>query len=94
MKSTTGELLYRYNLLLADSDSAWLDQLAEEIHAATGAKVSRSEVVRAALAGMRELARLAPGCPSRFPALTHCRSGENLAMLAVLAARWATKEQP
>lgn len=86
------DLMYRYNLVMGDSDSAWLDQFAEEIHAATGAKVSRSEIVRAAIAGMRELARLAPGCPSRFPALTHCRSGEDLAMLTVLAARCATQE--
>jgi hypothetical protein len=87
------ELMYRYNLVMGDTDSNFLDQLAEEIREATGAKVSRSEIVRAAIAGLRELHRLAPDCPSRFPALTHCRSGEDLAMLTVLAARCATQER-
>ncbi len=94
MKSTTDARLYRYNLLLTDSESTWLDQLAEEIRATTGAKVSRSEIVRAALAGLRELHRLAPTCPSRLPALTAARSGDALAMLTVLAARYATTEKP
>ena len=40
---TNGERLGRYNVLFTDSESEWLDRLAEEIHTATGAKVSRSE---------------------------------------------------
>jgi hypothetical protein len=32
----TGERLYRYNLLLADDESTWLDQLADEIHTQQG----------------------------------------------------------
>ena len=87
-------LLYRYNLLLSDEESEWLDQLAEEIRGANGAKVSRSGIVRAAIAGMKELAKLAPGCPSRFSALTAARSGADLAMLTVVAARCATKGLP
>jgi hypothetical protein len=95
MKSTTDERLYRYNLLLSDSENAWLDRLAEEILEQTGAKVSRSEIVRAAIAGMRELHHLtADGGASWFPPLTRGRSGADLAMLTVLAARCATKERP
>jgi hypothetical protein len=74
-KSSVTERLYRYNLVLADAESDWLDQFAEEIHTATGAKVSRSEIVRAAIAGMRELNRLAvAGGASWFPPLTTSRS--------------------
>jgi hypothetical protein len=94
MKSNTGERLYRYNLLLADAESAWLDQLADEIRQANGAKVSRSEIVRAAIAGLRELYRLAPERPSKFVALTHARTGSDLALMTILAARLATTEAP
>lgn len=93
MNSNTGARLYRANIMLADEDSAWLDQLAEEIHTSTGAKVSRSEIVRAAIAGMRELERCAPGCPARFAPLTCARSGADLAVHIVLAVRWATSVQ-
>ena len=87
-RSTTSERLRRYNVLLTDAESAWLDQLAEEILAATGARVSRSQIVRAAIAGLRELSKLAPEL--RLPALTHCRSGADMAMLTVLAAQCAS----
>jgi len=88
--STPSERLYRYNVLFTDSESAWLDQLAEEIHAATGAKISRSEIVRAAIAGLRELHTLVPtGGPSWFPPLTTAKTGGDLTMLAALAARCA-----
>jgi hypothetical protein len=86
--------LYRVNLMLGDDDSAWLDQLASEIEAATGAQVSRSEIVRAAIAGLRELHHLtAAGDVPGFPSLTTCQSGRDLAMLGVLAARCATQER-
>jgi len=84
--STPSERLYRYNVLFTDSESAWLDQLAEEIHAATGAKISRSEIVRAAIAGLRELHRLDP---ATVPKLNQCKSGAELAAVAYLAARHA-----
>ena len=90
MKSNAGERLYRYNVLLADAESAWLDQLADEIHEQTGAKVSRSEIVRAAIAGMRELHRLAPEAPSRFVPLGSSRSGADLVVMIVMAIRLAT----
>ena len=88
MNSNTGERLYRSNIMLGDEDSRWLDQLAAEIHTATGAKVSRSEIVRASIAGLRELHRLAPECPSRFVPLATC-NGTLLAQMIVLAVRWA-----
>jgi hypothetical protein len=89
MKSTTGERLERVNVMLAREDSEFLDQLSEEITAKTGAKVSRSEIVRAGIAGIRELHRLAPECPSRFVPLASCRSGADLVIWMVLAIRWA-----
>lgn len=89
MNSNTGERLYRANIMLADEDSAFLDRLSDEIREHTGAKVSRSEIVRAAIAGIRELHRLAPECP-RFSPLTVARSGADLAIFSVLAIRLAT----
>jgi len=89
MKSTNGERLERYNVLLERHESEWLDQLVEEIQTRTGAKVSRSEIVRAGIAGMRELHRLAPECPSRFAPLASCRRGSDLVVMIVLALRWA-----
>ena len=61
------EPLERFNLMIARNDSQWLDRLTREIHDRTGAKVSRSEIVRAAIGGLRELHRLEPlsGCMSR-----------------------------
>jgi hypothetical protein len=88
MNSNTGERLYRSNVMLRDEDSRWLDQLVAEIHTSTGAKVSRSEIVRASIAGMRELYRLAPECPARFVPLAAC-DGTLLAQMIVLAVRWA-----
>jgi hypothetical protein len=89
MKSTTGERLERVNVMLAREDSEFLDQLSEEIRATTGAHVSRSEIVRAGIAGMRELHRLAPDCSSRFVPLASSRSGADLVIWMVLAIRWA-----
>jgi len=79
--------LARYNVVLTASESAWLDRFAEEIHNTTNARISRSEIIRAAIAGLRELHRLGSECP--FPPLTTAVSGEILSMLAVVAARLA-----
>jgi len=79
--------LERFNLVLALGEIAWMDQLAAEIRAASGAKISRSEIVRAALDGLRELHRMAPLCPHL--ALHTARSGSDLTVLAVLSARMA-----
>ena len=54
------ERLERFNVVLALEESEWLNQLAAEIHAETQVKISRSEIIRAALAGLRELHKLAP----------------------------------
>jgi hypothetical protein len=83
-ENTSGDVssrLGRVNLMLTRQDSAWLDQLANEIRSTTGAKVSRSEIVRAALSMLRELDRLAPLCS--------CKSGDNLAAMGIVAARKA-----
>jgi hypothetical protein len=56
--------------------------------AATGAQVSRSEIVRASIAGLRELHGLAP-LAARLMSLDQCRSGSALLVLAVLAPRMA-----
>lgn len=90
MKTTNGARLERVNLMLEREESEWLDKLAQSIKDQTGAKVSRSEIVRAAIAGLRELHRLAPESQSRLFPLDRCRSGSDLAMLAVIASRAAT----
>jgi hypothetical protein len=89
MKPTAGERLERVNVMLSRQDSSFLDQLPEEIHTQTGARVSRSEIVRAALAGLKELHRLAPETPSRFVPLAQVRSGADLVIWMILAIRWA-----
>ena len=88
-QNTAGNKLERVNLLLSRDDSAWLDALAAEIRANTGARVSRSEIVRAALSIMAELYRVAPTCPDRLVPLDRCKSGEELAVIGLLAVRWA-----
>ena len=91
-KSHSEERLERVNLMLGRQESEWLDQLAAEILAATGSKVSRSEIVRSAIATLGELHRLAPSCPARFVPLSSCKSGSELMVLGVLAVRWAVRE--
>ena len=76
----------RVNLMLAREDSEFLDQLTEEIQSTTGAKVSRSEIVRAGIAGMREIHKLAPKS-LQYMELGRCRSGADLTATAVLAIR-------
>lgn len=82
--------LERFNVVLSLEDNAWIDQLAGEILANTAAKVSRSEIIRAALATLRELHRAAPACSKRFVPLSTCKSGSDLTVMGVLAVRWAT----
>ncbi len=92
-KHNTDERLERFNIVLSLDDSAWLDQLAAEMLAGSGAKVSRSEIIRAALATLHELHLAAPDCPARFMPLAQCRTASDLAMLGVVAVRWATRQQ-
>jgi hypothetical protein len=92
-KHNSDKRLERFNIVLSLDDSAWLDQFAAEMLAGTGAKVSRSEIIRAALTTLRELHQSAPDCPARFLPLAQCRSSSDLALMGVLAVRWATREQ-
>ena len=71
--------------MLGRSESEWLDQLAAGIFAETGAKISRSEIVRAAVAALRELDRVAPMNPSRLLPLTHCKTGAGLLAIRLAA---------
>jgi hypothetical protein len=80
----------RFNIVLLVDDSEWFDRFALEIREQNGAKVSRSEIVRAAIAGLRELHLRASERPSKFCPLVHARSESNLKMFAILAARLAT----
>lgn len=83
------DALERVNLVLKRRDSAWLDTLANEIRVSTGVKISRSEIVRAALSTMAELHRRAPMAPARLMPLHSCKSGDELALAGVLAVRLA-----
>ena len=71
----------RVNLMLSREDSVFLDKLAREIDDRVGARVSRSEIVRASIAGMKELHRLAP--------LANCKNETDLAVHILLAVRAA-----
>jgi hypothetical protein len=75
--------------MLSRANEDFLVQLGREIDARTGAKVSRSEVIRAALAGMKELHRLAPLYPDRFSPLAAGKSEADLVVMMVLAIRAA-----
>ena len=79
----------RVNLILSREDSVFLDKLARDIDDRVGARVSRSEIVRASIAGMRELHRLAPLCPARFSPLATCKNETALAVQMLLAIRAA-----
>jgi hypothetical protein len=84
-KTRTRAKLERVNLMLSPADSGWLDELAAEIRTRTGAKLSRSEITRAAIATMRELHRY--GDTLRFGALAACKSETELSIAGVLAVR-------
>jgi hypothetical protein len=68
-----------------------VDQLAAEILARSGAKVSRSEIARAAIATFRELHRLVPSCreAAGLIPLARCKSGTDLVVAGFLAIRQA-----
>ena len=87
--TTDGKALERVNLMLTRDDSAWLDMLANQIRTNTGAKISRSEIVRAALTTMAELHRLAPMFPDRLMPLQSCKTKGELAVVGILAVRRA-----
>ena len=89
--STEGKVLERVNLMLTRDDSTWLDMLANEIRTNMGAKISRSEIVRAALTTMGELHRLAPMFPDRLMPLHSCKSRGELALMGILAVRRAAQ---
>jgi hypothetical protein len=77
----TGEDLARVNLVLSRANSEFLDRLRQEIDKRTGAKVSRSEIVRASITGLAALHRIAP--------LATCKNETDLAVMMVLAIRSA-----
>lgn len=89
-KHNPDERLERFNVGLSLDDIAWLDQLGAEILAANGAKVSRSEIIRAAIATLRELHKWAPRYPGKLLPLAECKSGADLVMAGVIAMRRAT----
>ncbi len=81
--------LERFNTVLSLDDIAWLDQLGAEILATSGAKLSRSEIIRAAVSTLKELHRWAPSCPEKLFPLAQCNSGADLAIAGVIAIRVA-----
>jgi hypothetical protein len=80
-----GNRLERVNLMLSQEENAWLNQLSDEIKQQTGANVSRSEIVRAGLAAIRDLHSI--GAASRLGALTAAKNGSELRVVAVMAVR-------
>ena len=78
-RGSSQERLERVQLMLAPDESAWLDTLGGQILARTGAKVSRSEIVRAGIRTLQELDRLSP--------LDGCTSGLMIGAVGVLTAR-------
>ena len=88
-QGASGKELQRVNLMLKRDHSEWLDGLAHEIRANTGAKVSRSEIVRAALSTMSEIHRLAPKAARQLIPLGTCKTETELALAGVLAMRLA-----
>ena len=89
-KHNPDERLERFNIVLSLDDIAWLDQLGEEIEASNGAKLSRSEIIRAAIATLKELHKWAPRCPTKLLPLAQCKSGADLVMAGAIAMRRAT----
>jgi hypothetical protein len=65
-----GARMERFNMVLPVDDSEWLDRFTWEIREHNVAKVSRSETVRAAIAGLPRIASPGIGatlkiCPAR-----------------------------
>lgn len=77
--------LERVNLMIGRDESAWLDQLVGEI-ARRGGKVSRSEIVRAALAMLRELHDLGDAVPFGI-SLGAAKRGSDLIVMGTIAVR-------
>jgi len=86
-KRDADKRLERFNVVLSLDDIAWLDRLSAEILVEAGAKLSRSEIIRAALATMRELHDVAPHYPNHLAPLTKCTSGGALAAVGVFSVR-------
>ena len=85
----TGETLQRTNLMLTKGESEWLDAFAAEILATGGAKVSRSEIVRAALVGLRELHKSRAGI---FADMGLVKQPSHLEFMTLVAARAAAQQ--
>ena len=81
--------LSRFNVILADSDSRWLDELSTSIEQRHGKRVTRSQILRAGLVMLKELEKLSSMLPDRFCSLTVARSERELAAIGVLALRSA-----
>lgn len=77
--------LIRVNLMLSREDSDWLDQFAAEVRHKSGARLSRSEIVRAAVATLRELQAL--GRRGEAPPIEQVRNGVQLAGMSMLTLR-------
>lgn len=75
--------LERVNVMLSLRDRTWLDQITAEMRA-IGADISRSEVIRAALAAFRELHEIAPHL------VQASRSGTDLEVVGIAAMRSVT----
>jgi hypothetical protein len=88
-KRNPDERLERFNVVLSLDDIAWLDHLAAEIQAGNGGKVSRSEIIRAAVATLKELHRCVPQCAPGLVPLADCKRGAELMMAGILAVRLA-----
>jgi hypothetical protein len=64
IKRNEDERLKRFHVVLSLDDTAWLDRLAKKLLAGGTVRVSRSEIIRGALATLRELCQAAPECPA------------------------------
>jgi hypothetical protein len=77
--------LVRVNLMLSAQDSAWLNEFSEEVRHLTDGRISRSEIVRAALAALREVRTFASR-EGVLP-LEQASNGAQLIAMTVLAVR-------
>ncbi len=85
-KAEHKEQLRRVNLVMSESDLAWIDLLAGEIREHTGGSLSRSEIVQAGLRTLREVHGLHTAAP--LP-LKVCVNGPLLQFAGVLVVRAA-----
>ena len=77
--------LIRLNFMLPVRDSQWLDDVVY-VFAERGVRISRSEILRAAIAALREVQDLSTRIPTVF-SMDSARDGTQLATLAFLAVR-------